>query len=236
MRPCRCGLSLLAVLFFANLSTLWARSAAAPPAARAPQPASFERLGDLLNQGKVVEGARELAALIHAPAPTSAQAAILHRAVEIGRRHLAVADARYGEVWDASRELVCLGRSLLSEELPAPLGEDGRPVPPMEIDRDTERPELVGRIKAEYTPEARQKHVVGVVILEIVIDREGCVRNARVLKGKPFGLNESSLAAVKGWSFHPATVQGKPVEVYYRLTMNFQEEEGDKAPAKAGSS
>ena len=228
MKAGRCGLFLLVLLFFGDLSALRAQSA------RAAQPASFERLGELLDRDQVVEGARELTALFRAPAPTSAQAAVLHRAVEIGRRHLAVAQAR-AEERDAARELICLGRSRLSEELPEPLGEDGKPVPPMEIERETERPELVGRIKAEYTPEAREKHLVGVVTLEIVIDREGCVRKARVLKGKPFGLNESSLAAVKGWSFHPATIQGKPAEIYYRVTMNFQEDDSAKVPAKAGS-
>jgi TonB family protein len=244
MRPCRCGLSLLAVLFFANLSALGARSVAAPavpPAARIAQPASFERLGALLDQGKVVEGARELTALVYAPAqasaPTSAQAAILHRAVEIGRRHLAVADISYDDS-NASRQLVCLGRYRLSEELPEPLGADGQPVPPLHtsnVDRELRRPAIVSHVKAEYTPEARAKRFAGVVVLEIVIDREGCVRNPRVLKGKPYGLNESALASVKSWSFQPATIDGKPVEIYYQIVVNFQEEDSDKVPAKTGS-
>jgi TonB family protein len=243
MKTCRFGLSLLAVLFFANLPALGVRSAAAPavpPAARAAQPASFERLGALLDQDKLVEGARELTALVYAPAQASAptsQAAILHRAVEIGRRHLAVAGTSYDEE-NASRKLVCLGRFRLSEELPEPLGADGQPVPPLHtgnLGREFGRPTIVSHIKAEYTPEARAKRFAGVVVLEIVIDREGCVRNPRVLKGKPYGLNESALASVKSWSFQPATIDGKPVEIYYQITVNFQEEDSDKVPAKAGS-
>jgi protein TonB len=238
MKARRCGLSLLALLFFGDLTALRAQSAAAPavpPTARAAQPASFERLGDLLDRDEVVEGARELTALAHAPARTSAQAAIVHRAVEIGRRHLARADITKSAERDAARQLVCLGRARFGEELPEPLGADGQPVPPMEIERETERPELVGHVKPEYTPEAREKQVVGVVVVKIVIDREGCVRNAHVRKSLPYGLNESALAAVKSWSFHPATVDGKPVEVYYWLTVNFQQDESGKGPAKAGS-
>ena len=106
MRASRFGLSLLALLFFGDLSALRAQSAAAPavpPAARAAQPASFERLGDLLDQDEVVEGARELTALAHVPSRTSAQAAIVHRAVEIGRRHLARAEITKSEERNAAR-------------------------------------------------------------------------------------------------------------------------------------
>jgi hypothetical protein len=94
MRSCRFGLSLLVFVFFGNLSALGAQSAtspAVPPAARAAQRASFERLGDLLDRDEVAEGALELAALaapVNAPAPTPAEKAILQRAVAIGRRHL----------------------------------------------------------------------------------------------------------------------------------------------------
>ena len=218
MRPCRFGLSLLAALFFANQILA---APAVPPAGRSAQPASFERLGDLLDRDEIVEGAREMAALVHVPARTSAQEAILHRAVEIGRHHLAKPDVGYDEE-NASRELVCLGRSRFSEQLPEPLGEDGQPVPPVSVGGDVKRPGIIGQVKPEYTPEARAKHVVGVVTLKIVIDREGCVRKARVLKKLPYGLNESALAAVKAWSFYPAKVDGKPVEVYYVLTVNFQ--------------
>lgn len=237
MRSCRFGLSLLALLFFANLAELRAQSAAAPavpPTAVMADPVSFERLGDLLDQDKVVEGARELTALAYAPAPTSAQEAILQRAVEIGRRHLAVVDASVEER-NASRELVCLGRARFPEELPDPLGADGQPMAPLRVGKEVQRPELVSQVRPEYTEEARKARVTGTVILETVIDREGCIRNARVLKGLPLGLDESALAAIKSWSFNPATLNGEPVKVYYVLTINYQVGESDKVPAKAGS-
>jgi TonB family protein len=55
-----------------------------------------------------------------------------------------------------------------------------------------------------------------------VIDREGCVRTARVLKGLPYGLDRSSIDAIKNWTFNPATFNGEPVKVYYVLTVNYQ--------------
>lgn len=56
-------------------------------------------------------------------------------------------------------------------------------------------------------------------------DREGCVRDLRTLKGLPLGLEQSALAAVRNWSFEPATLAGSPVKVYYILTINFQGDE-----------
>jgi TonB family protein len=227
----RSGLSLLAILFFGSLSALRAQV----PAAAMPEPASFERLDDLLAQDKVVDGARELAGLASTPAPlTSAQEEVLRRAIETGRRHLAETSAAVGER-NASRKLVCLARARFPEELPDPLGPDGAPVPPLRVDKQIQRPEIVGQVVPEYTPEAREKRVTGVVVVETLIDREGCVRNARVLKGLPYGLDESSLAAVKSWTFNPATLNGEPVKVYYVLTVNYQVEEKEKAVAKEGS-
>lgn len=47
-------------------------------------------------------------------------------------------------------------------------------------------------------------------------------KSVRVLKEQPYGLTESAVKAVKGWKFKPATLDGKPVTVYYVLTVNFQ--------------
>jgi len=55
-----------------------------------------------------------------------------------------------------------------------------------------------------------------------VIDAEGNVADARVLKGLPMGLDRAAVDAVQKWKFKPATLKGKPVKVYYTLTVNFK--------------
>jgi len=55
----------------------------------------------------------------------------------------------------------------------------------------------------------------------VVIDEEGCVRNTRILKALPLGLDVTTLAAVRSWTFRPATLEGRPVPVYYVLTVPF---------------
>jgi TonB family protein len=72
-----------------------------------------------------------------------------------------------------------------------------------------------------YTEEARQARIQGIVILQAIIDVAGNVTNVRVLKGLPEGLAEAAVETVGTWRFKPATLEGKPVPVYYNFTVNF---------------
>jgi len=84
------------------------------------------------------------------------------------------------------------------------------------------RPEKISGAHPVYTEMARRAGVEGVVIVESVIDEEGNVTNARVLRGLPMGLNEAALEALQTWKFKPSTQEGRPVKVYYTLTVNFK--------------
>ncbi len=81
-------------------------------------------------------------------------------------------------------------------------------------------------MKPEYSEKARKAGTRGTVIVEAIIDEEGCVRNVRPLQELPNGLTETAKAAVRQWVFFPATLEGKPVKVYYVLTINFQVQYG----------
>lgn len=81
-----------------------------------------------------------------------------------------------------------------------------------------------------YAEEARKKLITGVVIVEAVIDQQGCVTNAHVLKGLPAGLDRAAVRAVMNWVFEPATLEGSPVRVYYTLTVNFEVDFGPIPP------
>jgi TonB family protein len=60
------------------------------------------------------------------------------------------------------------------------------------------------------------------VILEAIIDRDGSVRDVRVLKPLPNGLDQAAMDAVRQWRFKPGTHNGEPVAVFYNLTVNFR--------------
>jgi len=84
------------------------------------------------------------------------------------------------------------------------------------------KPEVIRRVQPNYTEVARKARVQGVVIVEAIVDKQGSVTNVRVLKGLPMGLEQSAMDAVKQWKFKPATLNGRPVSVYFVLTINFR--------------
>ncbi|MEA2558908.1 MAG: hypothetical protein QOH06_412 [Acidobacteriota bacterium] len=118
--------------------------------------------------------------------------------------------------------LFLLASVSLAQE-PAPAG------PPYRVGGNVTRPEKVSGEPPAYTIEARKARVQGVVIVEAVIDEQGNVMDAKVLKGLPAGLDEATLEAVRSWKFDPARMDGKPVPVYYTLTVNYTVEEEPQA-------
>jgi protein TonB len=93
---------------------------------------------------------------------------------------------------------------------------------PVRVGGDVKAPVAITRIDPTYTEVARKARISGIVIIEAIIDRNGDVTDARVLKGLPLGLDDSALNAVKRWKFRPGTLNGQPVPVIYNLTVNFQ--------------
>lgn len=93
---------------------------------------------------------------------------------------------------------------------------------PLRVGGDVTRPEIISEPPPVYTELARKARVQGTVIVDAIIDTEGNVANAHVLKGLPMGLAQAALDAVQKWKFKPATLKGKPVNVYYTLIVNFK--------------
>jgi TonB family protein len=77
-------------------------------------------------------------------------------------------------------------------------------------------------VEPVYTETARKARIEGIVIIETIIDRQGNVTDARMLKGLPLGLDQSALDAVKKWKFKPGTLNGQPVPVIFTLTVTFK--------------
>lgn len=92
---------------------------------------------------------------------------------------------------------------------------------PIHVGGDVQRPVKVHAPPPQYTEIARKVRLHGIVIVQAIIDKQGDVTNVRVLKGLGMGLSEAAAEAIKTWKFKPATLNGKPVEVYYNLTVNF---------------
>lgn len=91
---------------------------------------------------------------------------------------------------------------------------------------DVRAPVVVKRVEPMYPEEARKDRISGIVIIEVLVDKTGNVKDAVVLKDLPEGLSEAALTAVKQWQFQPATLNGEPVEALFNLTINFKIDSG----------
>jgi len=87
---------------------------------------------------------------------------------------------------------------------------------------DVKAPVVIRRVNPLYPEEARQHNVSGIVILEVLIDKNGRVKDAMVMKSLPFGLSQAAIDAVRQWEFQPGTLNGEPVDVIFNLTINFK--------------
>lgn len=95
------------------------------------------------------------------------------------------------------------------------------PTGPLQVGGDVQAPVKLDSPPPQYTEIARKARIQGVVIVQAIINKEGTVENVKVLKGLPMGLDQAAIDAIKRWRFKPATLNGKPVTVYYNLTVNF---------------
>ncbi len=92
----------------------------------------------------------------------------------------------------------------------------------LRVGGDVKAPVVITHVEPVYTEEARKARIMGIVIVEATIGRDGLVKNVSVLKPLPFGLDQAAVDAVKQWVFKPATFNGQPVDVRFNLTVNFR--------------
>jgi TonB family protein len=84
-------------------------------------------------------------------------------------------------------------------------------------------PELISKKQPIYPEIARKAKVSGQVILQVVVRKDGSVGDISVLRspGSKFGFDEAAIAAVKQWRYKPAQQNGKPVDVYFTVVVDF---------------
>lgn len=102
-------------------------------------------------------------------------------------------------------------------EGPPPTEPEG----PIMVGGDVKAPVKEFAPQPQYTEIARKARIQGVVIVQAIVTKTGEVQDVKVLKGLPMGLDKAAADAVRKWKFKPATLNGKPVDVYFNLTVNF---------------
>ncbi len=122
------------------------------------------------------------------------------------------------------------------EEDPEPIPDDvefiiGVPEPPPATGpllagvNNVSNPVLIESTKLtpEYPELARVARVDGQVILQAIVRKDGSVGDVSVIRvNRPnLGFEDSAIFAVLQWRYEPALQNGKPVEVYFTVVVDF---------------
>jgi TonB family protein len=91
---------------------------------------------------------------------------------------------------------------------------------PQRVGSSVAQANLIFRVDPAYPPLARAARIQGVVLLQVMISKEGAVRDLTVISGHPL-LSSTALEAVKQWQYKPLLLNGQPVEILTTVTVNF---------------
>jgi TonB family protein len=94
------------------------------------------------------------------------------------------------------------------------------PANPIRVGGSIVAPRILKRIPPEYPPAALAAGIVGTVIVEAQVERDGRVGNVAVLRSIP-GLDEAALAAVRQWVFTPTLLNKVPVAIAMTVSVTF---------------
>jgi len=104
---------------------------------------------------------------------------------------------------------------------PAPPPPPPTALKPVRIGGQIVAPALVRRVEPIYPGIAVAAQLSGIVILEAVVDIQGCVESVKVLRPLHMLLDEASVEALKQWQYSPLILNGVPTPFVLTVTFNF---------------
>jgi TonB family protein len=111
---------------------------------------------------------------------------------------------------------------LRHEPIPAPDTFKKPGVPSQGPGERTTAPVAVYMPDPPYTEEARVAKYSGIVILQIVVDENGFVRDVIIIRPAGLGLDEQAIKTVRTWKFRPAERNGQPVKSRLAVEVSFR--------------
>ncbi|MCL4848969.1 MAG: TonB family protein [Acidobacteria bacterium] len=93
--------------------------------------------------------------------------------------------------------------------------------PAARVGGDVTPPTKIVHVSPVYPPEARERGIQGVVVLEVRIGRDGHTTEGRVLRPVDWRLDAAALDAALRWQFAPTFVEGSARPVVMTVTVNF---------------
>jgi TonB family protein len=82
-------------------------------------------------------------------------------------------------------------------------------------------PKAVYQPAPEYADAPRRKKIQGAVLVSMIVNADGKVRDTQVLHGLDKDLDQKALECVNQWKFEPATKDGQPVAMRLIVQVNF---------------
>jgi TonB family protein len=83
-------------------------------------------------------------------------------------------------------------------------------------------PTIIREVRPTYTPEAMRGKTQGLVLLDVVVQRDGTPGNIEVVRSLDPGLDLQAIAAIRGWRFNPGRLNGVAVDVLVTIELNFR--------------
>lgn len=83
---------------------------------------------------------------------------------------------------------------------------------------------VLRQVAPKYTSDAMRAKIQGQVIAQIIVEADGTVGKARVIRSldAALGLDEEALIAVRQWSFRAGTIDGRAVPVTVVVVLEFR--------------
>jgi protein TonB len=103
----------------------------------------------------------------------------------------------------------------------APPAPPAPPPPILQVAEVSTPPVPRAKSMPAYPDDARKQGIEALVVVKFVVGESGEVEDVKIVKGHPL-FDEIVLAAVRGWTFEPATLEGKPVRMARMVKIPFR--------------
>jgi TonB family protein len=91
----------------------------------------------------------------------------------------------------------------------------------IKLNLDVMASKIILSLPVEIPPDAIKKHIPGRVLVQVVLDAGGNIKDLKPLEGNPI-LSAAVVDSVKQWRFAPTKLDGDPVEVEFEIPYEFQ--------------
>lgn len=129
-----------------------------------------------------------------------------------GMRRVAIVTACAALVLATCGSALALGMHVNSGSAGGDSGASKTPPKQLTVPAEVMAQNILTKAIPIYPPEAKKARIQGTVVLRALISKDGIVENLQVLSG-PQELQQSSLDAVRQWTYKPYLLNGDPIEV-----------------------